>query len=272
MRMMLGALRAAMVIALAIAFICALRGGAAAAQLNAAMNVPPDGFSALFNGRDLEGWWGLGTEDPAVWRSLPPDELAKKREQGIADIQAHWRIEGGELINDGEGLCLTTLREFGDFELMLQYKTVPDADSGVYLRGCPQVQIWDTTEAGGKWKIGAEKGSGGLWNNSPGAPGKNPLVHADLPFGQWNQMRIIMIGDRVTVYLNEKLVVNDARMENFFNRDRPLPRRGPIQLQTHGGEIRWRNVFIREIDGADQPQSSDASKTPGETRRTGTPE
>ncbi|RYD89045.1 MAG: DUF1080 domain-containing protein, partial [Sphingobacteriales bacterium] len=126
------------------------------------------------------------------------------------------------------------------------YKTVPKADSGIYLKGSPQVQIWDSTDVG-KFASGADKGSGGLWNNSPGAKGKDPLVKADKPFGEWNRFRIIMVGSRVWVWLNDQQTVDGAIMENYYNRKLPLPPRGPVQLQTHGGEIRWRNVFIREI-------------------------
>jgi hypothetical protein len=64
-------------------------------------------------------------------------------------------------------------------------------------------------------------------------------------------MRIAMIGSYVTVHLNDRLVVEDAVLENYFERGAPLPRTGPLQLQTHGGEIRWRNAFVREI-GADE--------------------
>ncbi|MDB4794589.1 DUF1080 domain-containing protein, partial [bacterium] len=160
--------------------------------------------------------------------------------------------------NDGHGMYLSTLKNYSDFEFLVDYKTVPKADSGIYLRGIPQVQIWDSTEEA-KFKIGANKGSGGLWNNSPGTPGKDPLVLADKPFGQWNSFRIIMVGERVSVWLNGKLLVDHARMGNYFNRKGQIPRTGPIQLQTHGGEIRWRNVFIREI-GADEGNEILASK------------
>ena len=74
---------------------------------------------------------------------------------------------------------------------------------------------------------------------------------ADKPFGEWNSFRILMVGEHVTVCLNDKLVVDFARLENFWDRKRPLLKRGPIQLQTHGGEIRWRNVFVREIPAAE---------------------
>ena len=151
------------------------------------------------------------------------------------------------MVSGGHGLFLTTNEFFGDFELTIEYKTVAMGDSGVYLRGCPQVQIWDTTKEGDKWELGADKGSGGLWNNNKGSKGKDPLVLADKPFGEWNSFRIIMVGDIVTVYLNDKLVVDEAQMHNFFDRENPMPKRGPIQLQTHGAEIRWRNAFIREI-------------------------
>jgi hypothetical protein len=223
---------------------CAIPASAAAGE-------PPPGFSALFNGRDMQGWYGLGHTNPYEWQALSPAARAEKRESEAGPFRKHWRVDNGELVNDGEGPYATTERDYGDIELLIEYRTVPKADSGVYLRGSPQVQIWDTTKEGGAWKHGAQKGSGGLWNNSPGAPGKDPLVHADRPFGEWNALRIIQVGEITTVYLNGTLVVDRARMENFWDRSRPLPARGPIQLQTHGGEIRWRNIFVREIPAAE---------------------
>jgi len=210
-------------------------------------NKPPEGFVALFNGTDLSGWYGLGHFDPRKLWAMSDEERAAKREADMADVLAHWTVENGELVNDGHGVYLTTDREFRDFEFWIDYKTVAKADSGIYLKATPQVQIWDFTEAGGKWAIGADKGSGGLWNNSAGAPGKDPLVLADKPFGEWNRMRILQLGARTTVYLNDKLVVDHAILENFWDRKSPLFPQGPIQLQTHGGEIRWRNVFVRDI-------------------------
>jgi hypothetical protein len=206
----------------------------------------PPGFTPLFNGNDLAGWWGADTEDPRKYVGLPPAQLAAKREKSLENIRQHWKVENGELVDDGQGLCLTTDKFYGDFELRLEYKTVPLGDSGIYLRGCPQVQIWDSTETA-KFSLGADKGSGGLWNNSPGAPGKDPLVKADKPFGEWNQFRIVMAGSRVWVWLNGKQTVAGAILENYYDRKLPVPPKGPIQLQTHGAEIRWRNVFIREI-------------------------
>ena len=233
-------------------------------------NNPPKGFTALFNGKDLAGWWGLKTENPEKWMALSADDLKKKRDASLEDIAKHWSIQNGELVNDGHGLYLSTLKNYGDFEFFVDYKTVAKADSGIYLRGIPQVQIWDYTKEGGKWKIGADKGSGGLWNNSKGNPGKNPLVLADKPFGEWNRFRIVMVGERVSIWLNGKHIVDHARLENYFRKkDKgPMPRVGPIELQTHGGEIRWRNVFIREI-GADEANAILKSKGPVEKKNDG---
>jgi hypothetical protein len=250
---------------------------------------PPPGFKPLFNGRDLTGWYGWGTKDPALFRAMSPDEQAlyKKRsiEGGLPGkesndhLNAHWRVENGELVNDGQGLYLTTDKDYGDFELWVEYKALPEGDSGIYLRGIPQVQIWDATK-GDPLGRGQDKGSGGLWNNSKGAPGKDPSKKMDKPFGEWNSFKIKMIGERVTVVFNGETVVDNAVLENFFANQKagyvayrspanaansakvsepksekaangfmrdPVYPTGPIQLQTHGSEIRWRNLFIREI-------------------------
>lgn len=221
---------------------------------------PPKGFTPIFNGKDLTGWWGLKTEDPSKWMSLSVEALEKKKQASLEDINQHWKVKDGVLVNDGKGLYLSTIKNYEDFELMLEYKTVPGADSGIYLRGVPQVQIWDTTEEAGKWKLGADKGSGGLWNNGKaGAPGRDPLVHADKPFGEWNSFHITMRGTLVTVVLNGKLVVAEAPLINYWDRKTPLAKRkplikkGPIQLQTHGGEISWRNIFVKELSKSSPP-------------------
>src|SRR6266568_6196431 len=215
----------------------------------------PQGFTALFNGNDLSGWRGGDTFDHRAWLAMPEQERRAKSAEWTADMKKHWRVENDELVNDGDGKYATTEKDYGDFELLLEYKTVAKADSGIYLRGVPQVQIWDYTDAA-KFPLGAGKGSGGLWNNSAGAPGKDPLVLADRPFGEWNKFRIVMVGSRVSVWLNDKQVVDHAILENYYDKEdktlqpqqrHPVPAQGPIQLQTHGGEIRWRNVFIREI-------------------------
>lgn len=212
---------------------------------------PPAGFVALFNGKDLSGWHGMETFDPRKLAAMPGNEALVLGAKWMNDVHKHWRVENGELVNDGKGFYLTSDKNYGDIELLVDYKMYPKGDSGIYLKATPQVQIWDYTREGGKGGLGAEKGSGGLWNNSKGAPGKDPLVLADKPFGEWNHFRILMLGERVTVYLNDKLVVKHARLENYFNRKLPLLPTGPIQLQTHGSEIRWRNIYVREIPAAE---------------------
>ncbi len=207
------------------------------------VKAPPAGFKALFNGRDFDGWHGRPHLDPRTWADIN----AEQRTEWNKDMSAHWTVADGVLVNDGHGVYLTTNEEYGDIELFIDYKTVAKADSGIYLRGTPQVQIWDSTEEA-KFNIGANKGSGGLWNNSAGAPGKDPLVLADKPFGEWNTLRIVQVGARTSVWLNGKQVVDHAIMENFWVRNAPLFAKGVIQLQTHGGEIQWRNLFVRQID------------------------
>ena len=238
-------------------------------------DAPPKGFTPLFNGKDLTGWFGWGTKDPRELPAMTPEQLAEYKQksiegglpagkQGADNINAHWKVEGNEIVNDGKGLYLTTDQNYGDVELLVEYKALPDGDSGIYLRGVPQVQIWDSTK-GDPRGLGQDKGSGGLWNNEKGSAGKDPLVNADKPLGEWNQVRIVVIGSRVTVRLNDKLVVDHAILENYFDKKKPaelrlpiLPR-GPIQLQTHGSEIRWRNIFVREI-GSDEANQILASK------------
>ena len=206
-----------------------------------------DGAKPIFNGENLDGWYAIETYNPRDFEKLSAEEQQAKIAAAKEATGKFWRVENGEIVNDGQGPYLTTEKSFRDFDLHLEYKTVAQADSGVYLKATPQVQIWDTTEAGGKWNIGADKGSGGLWNNSKDAPGKDPLVHADKPFGEWNQLRVTQVGAETSVWLNGKLVVDHANMENYWNRELPLIANGPIQLQTHGGEIRWRNIKIKEL-------------------------
>src|SRR5438552_2628569 len=211
---------------------------------------PPPGFVSLWNGRDLAGFHYMDTFDIRKLAAMSEADRAARLAKWAKDSEGHWWVEGDIIVNDGKGAFLTTDKDYGDIELLIEYRTVPLADSGIYLRGCPQVQIWDSTEQS-KFNLGADKGSGGLWNNSPGAPGKDPLVKADKPFGEWNHFRIIMAGSRVWVWLNEQQTVNGAILENYYERKLPVPPKGPIQLQTHGGEIRWRNLFIREL-GSDE--------------------
>jgi hypothetical protein len=206
----------------------------------------PPGFHAIFNGMDLTGWYGLNPHSVA---KLEGDKKEASLQQQREEFPKTWSVENGELVNAGTGPYATTEKEYGDIELLIEYKTVPHADSGIYLRGTPQVQIWDINQPSlpEKPDRNPNRGSGGLFNNTPKSPGRDPLVVADKPFGEWNAFRIRQIGARTWVWLNDKLVVDGAVMENYWDRTKPLPAKGPIMLQTHGGEIRWRNIFVREI-------------------------
>lgn len=205
----------------------------------------PAGFTSLFNGKDLAGWHGYNPHSVTKLTGEKKDAMLKKMRE---DFAQHWSVKDGEIYNPGTGPYATTDQEYGDFELTLEYNMSPKGDSGVYLRGAPQVQIWDPTDEKA-FKHGAQLGSGALWNNSPGKPGKDPLVLADKPAGEWNTLRVVMVGARVSVWLNGKQTVDHATMENYYDRKSALAAKGPICLQTHGAPIRWRNVAIREIAG-----------------------
>ena len=157
------------------------------------------------------------------------------------------------LLNDGLGYNLATAKDYGNFELFVDWKIEPKGDSGIYLRGEPQVQIWDSDQLGGNLAADKGKGSGGLWNNPKGSKGKDPSKKADRAPGEWNTFHIIMKGDRVTVYLNGKKVVDDTPLENYWERGKPLPAKGPIELQQHyrndgkPGNIWFKNIYIKEL-------------------------
>lgn len=212
---------------------------------------PPPGFTSLFNGRDLSGWRGRPHLDPRQEAVGSAADRAARQNRWNDDLAAHWKVRDGVIVSDGDGVFLTTVRDYGDFELLIDWMLpAPCADSGIYLRGIPQVQIWDPA-CQRDFQHGCQKGSGGLWNNPADAPGKWPLVKADRPIGEWNSARITMAGENVTVVLNGQLVVDAAPLANFFDKGKPLPTAGPIQIQTHGAPMHVRNVFIREVPPVD---------------------
>jgi len=228
---------------------------AAVAQTHAP--AAPAGFTSLFNGRDLAGWRGRpgggGVFSPYVEAKFTPEERAAKQAEWNADRDLHWRADAakGEIISDGKGVHLATAKPYGDFEFRVDWiLTQPCGDSGVYLRSYPQVQLWDPA-CPREQRNGADKGSGGLWNNNATSPGKFPLVKADNPIGQWNTMAVKMVGTRVWVTLNGKDVVVGQVLDNFFDRTQPVLPAGSIELQTHGSEVRFRNIYVREIPEAE---------------------
>lgn len=220
-------------------FICTAHSSSAAEPT--ASN-PPQGFTALFNGKDLTGWKGL-VGNPKTRAEMSASELATAQEKADTEMEAHWQVVDEVLVFDGKGQSLCSAKDYGDFELYVDWKIKANGDSGIYVRGTPQIQIWDP---GNKDVGGADKGSGGLYNNQ-----KNPreaLVMADNPIGEWNTFYIKMVGDKVTVKLNGKLVVDNTVLENFWERDKPLYERGSIELQNHGNTLYFRNVFVKELN------------------------
>jgi hypothetical protein len=208
-------------------------GASSDARVGRRDNRPPKGFRALFNGKDLIGWKGL-VADPPHRARMTAQSLAEAQAKADEQIREHWRVLDGALVYDGKGNNLCTAREYGDFELWVDWKINPGGDSGIYLRGSPQVQIWDRPD-----------GSGGLYNNQKNP--SHPLKKADHPPGEWNRFRIRMIGDKVTVYLNDELVVDQVMMENYWERDKPIYPTGAIELQHHGDTLYFKNIYIREI-------------------------
>lgn len=203
---------------------------------SAADNTPPEGFTALFNGKDLTGWKGL-VANPKARAEMSPEQLIAAQEKADAQAREHWKVVDGVIVFDGKGQNLCTAKDYADFELMVDWKIEPKGDSGIYLRGTPQVQIWDTA--------GNPEGSGGLYNNQKN-PSK-PSKCADKPVGEWNSFRIKMVGDKVTVWLNGELVVDNVVMENYWERDKPIYPTGSIELQNHGNTLYFKNIYVREL-------------------------
>jgi hypothetical protein len=212
-------------------------------EAKAADNQPPAGFVALFNGRDLTGWKGLPKGDlqnPAKRAQASASDLAAAQKEADEDMRAHWMVVDGVIEFDGKGRSLCTAKDYGDFELLCDWKILADGDSGIYLRGSPQVQIWDPAS-----NVAKGVGSGGLFNNqkNPSQPSKV----ADKPIGEWNHFRIKMVGDKVSVWLNEELVVDNVVLENYWERDKPIYPTGQIELQNHGNHLYFKNIYIREL-------------------------
>ncbi len=214
-------------------------------------NVPPEGFTALFNGKDLSGWKGLlasPNDNPVKRAKLSSTELSVAQAKANQRMVEHWKAANGVLEFDGKGDSLCTARDYGDFELLVDWKIKEGGDSGIYLRGSPQVQIWDPFHA----KNGSEVGSGGLYNNQKNP--STPLKRADRWIGDWNRFRILMVGEKTHVFLNGELVVNDVTLENYWDRARPIFPTGQIELQNHGNNLYFKNIYIREIRSKAQPK------------------
>jgi hypothetical protein len=129
----------------------------------------------------------------------------------------------------------------------VDWKIKENGDSGIYLRGTPQVQIWDPNGGEERNKVG----SGGLFNNQKNP--STPTECADNPIGEWNTFKIRMVGEKVDVWLNGKHVVKNVTLENYWERDKPIYKTGQIELQNHGNTLYFRNVFVKELDENGEP-------------------
>lgn len=199
-----------------------------------------NGFTSIFNGKDIVGWKAL-VGNPIARSKMSAAELQNAQKLANEKTRGDWVVKDGLLIFTGHGDNLATEKQYGDFEMFVDWKITAKGDAGIYLRGSPQVQIWDTSRR----EVGAQVGSGGLYNNQKNQ--SKPLVVADNPIGQWNTFHIIMKGDRVTVYLNGVLVTDNTILENYWNRNLPIFAKEQIELQAHGTYVAYRNIYLREI-------------------------
>ena len=214
-----------------------------------------DGFVSMFNGKDLSGWKGL-VENPIARAKMTPKQLAEKQAKADEIMRRDWIVENGLLAYIGKGYeNLCSGKMYGDFELYVDWCIDPNTDSGIYLRGSPQVQIWDTANAN------AEVGSGGLFNNQK-YPSK-PLVVADNPVNEWNSFYIRMEGDKVTIHLNGQLVTDHTILENYWDRSLPIFSEEAIELQAHTTRITFRDIYVREIPRPKAYEVSEAEKNEG---------
>ena len=183
----------------------------------AADNEPPPGFTALFNGRDLSGWkvpegdgghWKVvdGAIDYDAQSEARGDKsLWLEREFGNFELHVDWRIKEAPYTNRNVPYILpdgTHARDIHGKELKL---ALPDADSGIFLRGSGdyQVNIWC-------WPIGSGE-MYGIRTNPNTAPelraAVTPRMQADNPIGQWNRFEITVRGNTVRTVLNGKVVI-----------------------------------------------------------------
>ena len=199
------------------------------------------GYLPMFNGKDLFGWQGLAT-DPLTKATLSEGELKKLQQEADEKLKEYWSVRDNSIVFNGDGSNLCSIKSYGSFEMIVDWRITKKGDSGLYLRGSPQVQIWDTSRV----EVGAQVGSGGLYNNQ--VYESDPLLVADNPVGEWNTFRIRMIDQRVTVYLNGQLVVDNVVMENYWDRSIPIFPQGSIELQAHGTDLAFRDIYVKELD------------------------
>ncbi|MDB5023897.1 MAG: hypothetical protein JWP78_1652 [Mucilaginibacter sp.] len=203
--------------------------------------MPSDaGLVPLFNNKDLTGWKGL-VGDPITRSKMDAKTLAREQHRADSIMRKGWYVKDSILNFSGQGENICTTKQYRNFEMYVDWKINKEGDAGIYLRGSPQVQIWDTSRV----SVGAQVGSGGLYNNQ--AHESKPLKLADNAIGDWNNFHIIMKDDKVTVYLNGVLVVDKVIMDNYWDRKLPIFPKEQIELQAHGNHVYYRDIYIREL-------------------------
>jgi hypothetical protein len=235
----------------------AARSGSSAKSVKEVDNVPPRGFTSLFNGRDFTGWkvpegdgghWKIidGVIDYDAESEAKGDKsLWSTRQLGDFILRVDWRIKETPYVNPRIPYILPDGTHARDIKRM----ALPDSDSGIFLRGAgkSQVNIWC-------WPIGSGEFYG--YRTDAKQPphiraGVTPRTQADKPVGQWNRFEITMRGDRVTVVLNGKTVIENAQLPG-------ITATGPIALQHHGGKrdgkwvsppslLQFKNIFVKEL-------------------------
>lgn len=202
------------------------------------------GYVCLFNGKDLTGWKGL-VENPIARSKMTPDQLKAAQAKADEQMRQDWVVEDGLMTYVGKGFDnLCSEGQYADFEMIVDWRLDPNGeepDAGVYLRGTPQVQIWDIRRT----NVGAQVGSGGLYNNQKNL--STPTSVEDNRLGEWNTFVIRMQGDKVTVFLNGTKVVDNVVMENYWDRSLPIFPREQIEMQAHGSKVQFRDIYIKEL-------------------------
>lgn len=222
-----------------------------------------DGFTSLFNGRDLSGWI-IPEGDNGHWKVLDgvidydacseapgrDKNLWTGKEYKDFTLRVDWRIKQTTGLYD-----MPVVLPDGSHKLDAEGREIkiptPNADSGIYLRGTSKAQlnIWC-------WPIGSGEVYGYRMDKTMPADvraGVTPKIRADKPVGEWNCFEITLKGERLTVVLNGQTVIDNARLPG-------LPESGRIALQHHGGKnpktgelspasslVQFRNLAIREL-------------------------
>jgi 3-keto-disaccharide hydrolase len=220
-----------------------------------------NGFTPLFNGKDLTGW-KVPAGDNGHWKVVDgvidydaeseatgEKSLFSERTFGDYVLRLEWRIKATPYVNPGVPIILSNGSHKKDADGKEIRLSVPDSDSGVYMRGSSkaQVNIWC-------WPVGSGEVYGYRTDQKMPADvraGVTPKRNADRDIGAWNAFEITMRGDRLTVVLNGEEVISGAQLPG-------IPARGPIALQHHGGKkngvwasppslVQFRNISIKEL-------------------------